>query len=62
MIPKTGGVKLKVSVTSRIESESDVRAYLQDLKYALLHGAKIDFQAHRFVDQKRDEKYTNHIQ
>ena len=26
---------------ARIESELDVRAYLQDLKYALEHGAKV---------------------
>ncbi|MGN0495139.1 MAG: hypothetical protein ACI4GW_02810 [Lachnospiraceae bacterium] len=44
---------------SRIESEMEVKAYIQDLKSALNNGAKIDFQAKRFVDEKRDEKYTN---
>ena len=44
---------------SRIESELEVRSYIQDLKYALNNGAKIDFQAKRLVDEKRDEKYTN---
>lgn len=29
---------------SRIESELEVRAYIQDLKFALNNGAKIDFQ------------------
>ena len=29
------------------------------MKYALKNGAKIDFQARRLVDEKRDEKYTN---
>ena len=45
--------------TSRIESEIEVKAYIQDLKFALNNGAKIDFQAHRRVDERRDERYTN---
>ena len=45
--------------TARIESELDVRAYLQDLKYALEHGAKLAFQEERLVDQYRDQRYTN---
>lgn len=45
--------------TARIESEPDVRAYLQDLKYALDHGAKLTFQEDRLVDQHRDQRYTN---
>lgn len=44
---------------SRIESETEVRAYIQNLKFALNNGAKIDFQVKRLVDEKRDEKYTN---
>ena len=44
---------------SRIESELEVKSYLQNLKYALDHGAKISFQAKRLVDENRDEKYTN---
>lgn len=44
---------------SRIESEIEVKAYIQNLKFALNNGAKIDFQAKRLVDEKRDEKYTN---
>ena len=44
---------------TRIESEMEVRAYLQDLVYALEHGAKILFQAERQVDRKRDQRYTN---
>lgn len=44
---------------ARIESEIEVKAYIQDLKFALNNGAKIDFQAKRFVDDNRDKKYTN---
>lgn len=44
---------------ARIESETEVKAYIQDLKFVLNNGAKIDFQAKRFVDDNRDKKYTN---
>ena len=44
---------------SRIESEQEVKAYIQDLKFALNNGARIDFQARRKVDEKREERYTN---
>lgn len=44
---------------TRIESELEVRSYLQDLQYALEHNAKITFQAERLVDQNRGQKYTN---
>ena len=44
---------------ARIESELEVKAYIQDLKYALNNGAQINFQAHRRVDDEREEKYTN---
>ena len=44
---------------ARIESELEVKSYIQDLKFAVNNGAKIDFQAKRVVDEKRDEKYTN---
>ena len=43
----------------RIESELDVIAYLQNLKYALTNKAKITFQEKRRVDGNRDERYTN---
>lgn len=46
-------------IKARIESEIEVKAYIQDLKYALNNGAKIDFQVKRRVDENRDEKYTN---
>lgn len=46
-------------INSRIESETEVRAYVQNLKFALNNGARIDFQVKRLVDEKRDEKYTN---
>lgn len=44
---------------ARIESETEIKAYIQDLKYALDNGAKINFQVNRLVDEKRSEKYTN---
>lgn len=44
---------------ARIESELEVKAYIQDLKYVLNNGAKIDFQVKRRVDENRNEKYTN---
>ena len=44
---------------TRIESELEVRSYLQDLRYALEHGAKVTFQTERQVDQGRDIRYTN---
>ncbi len=44
---------------TRIESKLEVDAYIQNLRYALNHGAKINFQVHRFVDSIRDERYTN---
>ena len=46
-------------ITTRIESELDVCAYLQDLKYALEHGATLTFQEERQVDQRRNQRYTN---
>lgn len=45
--------------TIRTESEADVRSYLQNLRYALEHGAEINFQAERRVDRERDFRYTN---
>ena len=45
--------------SSRIESELEVRAYLQNLFYALDNGAKLSFQVERKIDQKRDRRYTN---
>lgn len=44
---------------TRIESETEVKAYIQNLKFALDNGAKINFQARRLVDERRDERYTN---
>lgn len=45
--------------TSRIESELEIKTYLQDLRYALDNGAEITFQAERRVDDKRGMQYTN---
>ncbi|MBR2549695.1 MAG: hypothetical protein IKE92_06740 [Clostridiales bacterium] len=44
---------------TRIESKLEVQAYLQNLHYALEHGARLTFQEDRIIDQKRDIKYTN---
>ena len=52
-------IELATEVKARIESELEVRAYIQNLKFALNNGAKIDFQVKRRVDDNRDEKYTN---
>ena len=47
------------NIRTRIESELEVRSYLQNLRYALEHNAKVTFQAERLVDQNRDRRYTN---
>ena len=52
-------MKLGEETNERIERELVVKSYLQDLKYALDNGAQINFQAHRRVDDQRNEKYTN---
>lgn len=36
-----------------------MKAYIQNLKFALNNGAKINFQIKRLVDDKREERYTN---
>ncbi|MBP5293639.1 MAG: hypothetical protein J6023_05885 [Clostridia bacterium] len=43
----------------RIETKEEVSAYLARLKYALNHGAKIDFQIIRQVDAGRPVIYSN---
>ena len=44
---------------SRIETEIEIKSYIQDLKYAINNGAQINFQISRRVDDDRDERYTN---
>lgn len=44
---------------TRIESEQEIKAYIQDLKYALDNGARLEFQAQRRVDNEREERFTN---
>ena len=44
---------------ARIESKAEVQGYIQNLIYALDHGAHIDFQPVRAVDSTRDTKYSN---
>ena len=50
---------MEENTKARIESELEIKSYIQDLKYALDNGATITFQAHRLVDENRDEHYTN---
>ena len=50
---------MPIETNARIESELDVKAYIQNLKFALNNGAKINFQIKRIVDDKREEKFTN---
>ena len=50
---------LAEEIKARIETELEVKAYIQDLKYALNNGAQIDFQIRRRVDEDREERYTN---
>ena len=58
MIPKEN-LELSDTIKARIESEVEVKSYIQNLKYALDNGAKITFQVKRLVDENREEKYTN---
>ena len=51
--------ELTYEIKTRIESELEVKAYLQNLRFALNNGAKINFQVKRYVDTNRDERYTN---
>lgn len=50
---------MKTDEISRIETIEEVKSYIQNLKYALNNGAKIEFQVKRLVDNRREEKYTN---
>lgn len=50
---------MQEDVRVRVESKLEVEAYIQNLRYALNNGAEITFQARRFVDNERDERFTN---
>ena len=50
---------MREDIKARIETELEVKAYIQDLQYALNNGAQIKFQIRRRVDEERDERYTN---
>ena len=50
---------MPIETNARIETELDVKAYIQNLKFAISNGAKINFQIKRIVDDKREEKFTN---
>ncbi len=47
------------NLSTRIESELEVKAYIQNLQYALNNGAKLSFQVNRYVDENRDPRFTN---
>lgn len=53
-----GGIFLD-RIVSRIETRLEVKTYIDNIKYALDAGAKLDFQEIRRVDDKREERYTN---
>ena len=61
MIPikAKGGIELANELIERIESESEIKTYIDRLKYALDHGAQINFQIERRVDEERAPRYTN---
>lgn len=44
--------------STRIETQLEVQSYLQDLRYALNHGAEITCQIDRYVDQNRNQRFT----
>lgn len=44
---------------TRIESKLEIQCYLQNLRYALDNGAKLNIQIDRRVDQNRNIRYTN---
>lgn len=46
-------------MSDRIESETEVKTYLDRLRYALGAGATIQFQEDRGVDIDREPQYTN---
>lgn len=50
---------MSFAANARIESEIEVKAYIQNLRFALKNGTCIDFQAKRRVDDTKDEKATN---
>jgi len=50
---------MKEETKARIESESEVKSYIQNLNYALEHGARIKYQAQRIVDERREQQFTN---
>ena len=50
---------MRRTTNERIESELEVKAYLQNLKYAIENGARINFQRLRRVDDNREVMYTN---
>lgn len=52
------GVNLAGETNARIESELEVKSYIQNLKFALNNGAKINFQAKRRIDNNKPRLFT----
>lgn len=50
---------MKNNINTRIESELEIKAYLQNVRFAIDNGARVNFQADRRVDNNRDERFTN---
>lgn len=48
-----------MEASSRIETEEEVDDYIAKMKYALNHGAQINFQRKRKADEAREYKFTN---
>ena len=44
---------LEQEIKTRIESELEVKSYIQNLRFALNNGAQINFQVNRRVDEQR---------
>ena len=59
MILYLEGADLTEELNARVESELEVKTYIQNLRFALNNGAKINFQVKRRVDDNREERYTN---
>ena len=61
-VDTNGGERGEIALddpVARIESKLEVCSYLQNLRYALEHGAQVEFKIDRKVDEGRDKRHTN---
>lgn len=49
----------KDNYNTRLETEEEIKTYIDRMKYALKNGAEVNFQMVRKVDENRYEKNTN---